>query len=79
MKGSPQIALDIEPPFKEYHFIDIKSAKIIELRKLAAQRAGTYIYEGDCNSDFIRTMFSLELDMRTIGELFASLIHMACT
>ena len=57
VKGSPQIALDIEPPFKEYHFIDIKSEKIIELRKLAAQRAETYVYEGDCNPILLNSVF----------------------
>lgn len=57
VKGSPQIALDISPPFNEYHFIDIESAKIIELRKLAAQRAGTYIYEGDCNPILLNDVF----------------------
>ena len=57
VKGSPQIALDINPPFKEYHFIDIESAKIVELRKLVAQRAGTYIYEGDCNPILLNKVF----------------------
>ena len=57
VKGSPQIALDINPPFKEYHFIDIESAKIVELRKLVAQRAGTYIYEGDYNPILLNKVF----------------------
>jgi len=57
VKGSPQIALDVEPPFKEYHFIDIQSEKIAELSKLAAQRTGIYIYEGDCNPILINYVF----------------------
>jgi three-Cys-motif partner protein len=57
VKGSPQIALDINPPFKEYHFIDIKSAKIVELKKLTAQRERTYIYEGDCNPILLNKVF----------------------
>jgi len=57
VEGSPKIALAIEPPFKEYHFIDIKSEKIIELRKLAAHRTGTYVYEGDCNPILLNHVF----------------------
>ena len=31
VNGSPQIALNISPPFKEYYFIDINGDKVTEL------------------------------------------------
>jgi len=55
--GSPQIALQIDPPFREYHFIDIDIAKIAELKKLVAQRPEAHIYEGDCNPILIEKIF----------------------
>lgn len=32
--GSPRLALEVTPPFKEYYFIDIDSAKIAELSEV---------------------------------------------
>lgn len=55
--GSPQIALDIDPPFREYHFIDIDSAKIAALNELVAQRPEAYVHEGDCNSILLEEVF----------------------
>ena len=55
--GSPKIALDITPPFKEYHFIDIDSAKTAMLNELVAQRPQAYVYEGDCNSILLEKVF----------------------
>jgi len=59
VRGSPQIALDIEPPFREYHFIDIKRNKVTMLNELAAQRteANVHIHEGDCNSILLEKVF----------------------
>ena len=34
VSGSPQIALDINPPFKEYYFIDIDGAKVAMLKEI---------------------------------------------
>jgi three-Cys-motif partner protein len=55
--GSPQIALDIDPPFREYHFIDIDSAKIAALNELVAQRPEAHVHEGDCNSVLLEEVF----------------------
>ena len=57
VSGSPQIALDIIPPFKEYYFIDIDSVKVEELRKIAANRPNVNILEGDCNNKLISDVF----------------------
>lgn len=55
--GSPQIALDIDPPFKEYHFIDIDRAKIASLREIISNRPEAYVHEGDCNQILLETVF----------------------
>jgi three-Cys-motif partner protein len=49
VKGSPLIALNIDPPFHEYHFIDTELRRAKQLRKLAGERADVFIYSEDCN------------------------------
>ena len=55
--GSPQIALTVNPPFKEYYFIDIDRAKLEELKKIASGHANVHILEGDCNEKLITDVF----------------------
>ncbi|MGB2885649.1 MAG: three-Cys-motif partner protein TcmP, partial [Dehalococcoidia bacterium] len=55
--GSPQIALDINPPFKEYYFIDIRGDKVAELNKIVSNRPEAHVLEGDCNSMLITEVF----------------------
>ena len=55
--GSPQIVLNIIPPFREYYFIDIDSAKVNELLMLTAQRPEAQVYYGDCNDILINEIF----------------------
>jgi len=54
--GSPQIALNIAPPFKEYYFIDIDGAKVAELNKIVANRPEAHVLKGDCNSKLLTDM-----------------------
>jgi len=49
IEGSPVIAVKTEPPFKEYHFIDLNGKKVQNLRSLLGQRPDINIHEGDCN------------------------------
>ena len=49
VSGSPVIAVNTQPPFKEYHFIDLNGLKIQNLRSLFGQRPDIFLYEGDCN------------------------------
>ncbi len=51
--GSPLNALNVRPPFREYHFIDLNSKKVEHLRTLVAGRSNVRIYEGDCNAVLI--------------------------
>lgn len=47
--GSPAIALDVVPPFCEYHFIDLEKQKVKALEELAANRKDVFVYHGDSN------------------------------
>jgi three-Cys-motif partner protein len=47
--GSPLVALNTEPPFKEYHYIELNSQKTNTLKKLIGERKNVYIYTEDCN------------------------------
>jgi three-Cys-motif partner protein len=47
--GSPLIALNTDPSFREYHFIDLDGSKVDHLRSLVGSRPDVCIYQGDCN------------------------------
>ncbi|MBZ5608815.1 MAG: three-Cys-motif partner protein TcmP [Acidobacteriia bacterium] len=49
IQGSPLIALNTVPPFKEYHFIDKDPARVAQLRSYAPDRRDVHVHEGDCN------------------------------
>ncbi len=50
VKGSPIIALETNPPFGEYHFIDLDETKVSELEALASKRRNVTVHHGDCNT-----------------------------
>lgn len=47
--GSPLNALLIEPPFNEFHLIDLDGSRADELRHLIGARSDVVVYEGDAN------------------------------
>ena len=47
--GSPLNALLINPPFREYHLIDLNPDKVNSLKDQVGSRPQVHIYEGDCN------------------------------
>lgn len=55
--GSPLNALLIEPPFKEYHLIDLDSKKVDSLRRIAAPYKNVTVHEGDCNELLLKKVF----------------------
>ncbi len=55
--GSPLNALLIEPPFREFHFIDLDGRKIAALRKLVGEDSRVHLYEGDCNEILLKEIF----------------------
>ena len=57
IEGSPAVALRVEPPFSQYHFIDLDGKKAEDLRRLAAGRSDVTVYEGDCNTVLLEKVF----------------------
>jgi len=57
IRGSPQIALDIKPPFKEYYFIDINGDKVTELKRIVANRPEAHVLQGNCNERLLIDVF----------------------
>jgi three-Cys-motif partner protein len=55
--GSPVNALQVQPPFREYHFIDLKPEKVNFLHRLVGQRSDVRIYPGDCNAILLQQIF----------------------
>jgi three-Cys-motif partner protein len=59
VQGSPLIALETKPSFREYHFIDADVTRVDQLRQLTANRPDVHVYNGDCNQILIRDVFPL--------------------
>lgn len=57
--GSPLNTLNIEPHFKEFHFIDLDGDKADALRMLCATFPNVKVYEGDCNKLLLTKIFPL--------------------
>lgn len=57
--GSPLNALNVEPPFKEFHFIDLHGGRASTLRKLCGDYPNVKVYEGDCNDLLLKKIFPL--------------------
>lgn len=57
--GSPLRALEVEPPFDGYHFIDINPKKISNLKYLTQNRENVHIYQGDCNEILLQSIFPI--------------------
>ncbi len=57
--GSPENALLVEPPFREYHFIDLNKLKIESLENMAGTRGDVNIHFGDCNQVMLDKIFPI--------------------
>jgi len=55
--GSPMVALQIEPPFRHYYFVDHDAVKIEELERAAGQRTDVDVLHGDCNEKLLEEVF----------------------
>lgn len=55
--GSPVLALQVTPPFRGYHFIDLDGAKVAALSKIVGGRQDVNIYQGDCNRVLLTDIF----------------------
>lgn len=55
--GSPLNALHVDPPFREYHLIDLKPDKVSFLSEMVSGLQGVHIYKGDCNDILLKKVF----------------------
>jgi len=55
--GSPLNALLVQPPFREFHLIDMDGGKAKALHELTADRKDVFVYEGDCNEILLEKVF----------------------
>jgi three-Cys-motif partner protein len=52
--GSPWNALNLEPPFRELHLIDLNRSRAAELRRLSAGLPNVRVYDGDANEILLK-------------------------
>jgi three-Cys-motif partner protein len=57
VKGSPVRALEVQPPFEFFHFVDMDNARADELNRLSAGRKNVKIHQGDANVILLRDVF----------------------
>lgn len=55
--GSPLNALNIVPPFRHYHLIDLDGERAQHLREVTNGIANISVYEGDCNQVLLEKVF----------------------
>ena len=48
--GSPLNALLVEPPFREFHLIDLDGDRVEGIREIVGDRPDVHLYPGDCNT-----------------------------
>jgi three-Cys-motif partner protein len=57
VRGSPLNALNVKPPFREYHFIDLDGDKVASLRDITQGISNVTIHHGDCNRILLDKVF----------------------
>jgi three-Cys-motif partner protein len=55
--GSPLNALLVQPPFREYHLIDLDGDKIVGLNKMIGKREDVFLHTGNCNRVLLEEVF----------------------
>jgi three-Cys-motif partner protein len=55
--GSPLNALQVRPPFREYHLIDLDGDKIAGLNEMIGKRRDVFLHTGDCNQVLLQEVF----------------------
>jgi three-Cys-motif partner protein len=57
ISGSPLIALNVNPQFHRYYFIDLDGDKISNLSDLSQNHPNACIFHGDCNEILLNQVF----------------------
>jgi three-Cys-motif partner protein len=55
--GSPSVAFAVDPPFAEFHLVDLDGHRVENLRQLAKGRSNVKVHHGDCNDVLINKVF----------------------
>jgi three-Cys-motif partner protein len=55
--GSPLNALLVQPPFREYHLVDLDGDKVQGLKQIIGERNDVLIHQGDCNEVLLKEVF----------------------
>src|SRR5215467_10114843 len=55
--GSPLNALQVRPPFREYHLIDLDGDKMDGLRTIVGDRKDIFLHKGNCNVVLLKDVF----------------------
>ena len=55
--GSPKAAFAVQPPFSEFHLVDLNGHRVDALRALADGRENAYVYHGDCNRILLEDIY----------------------
>lgn len=55
--GSPVNALNVRPPFSEYHFIDLDGTRADRLQQVTEGEKNVRVYHGDCNEILLSQVF----------------------
>lgn len=55
--GSPTNALNVQPPFSEYHFVDLDHRRVDRLQQISRKRNEVTVYQGDCNEILLNHVF----------------------
>jgi three-Cys-motif partner protein len=55
--GSPANALLVEPPFSEFHFIDLNPSRVDSLQQIADGYFNVTVHQGDCNQLLLQNVF----------------------
>jgi three-Cys-motif partner protein len=70
--GSPINVTAVEPPFREYHLVELNSSKARHLRRLFASNPAVQVHEGDCN-DILQTTILPKIQYRDYRRAFCLL------
>jgi three-Cys-motif partner protein len=57
VRGSPANAILVNPPFCEYHLIDLDQKKVALLKDIVGSRPDVHIHEGDGNNILLNDVF----------------------
>ena len=55
--GSPLNALMVQPPFREYHLIDMDGDRIDGLNAIIGKRPDVFLHKGNCNDVLLHEVF----------------------